>query len=60
MQAVYSSVQVRCLENIHMSLEHANQTGLGYSMTFIDDIAALRKQVSLSFVMQNVAFVTAN
>ena len=56
MQAVYSSVQVRSLENIHMSLEHANQTGLGCNMTFIDDITAFKKQVSLSFVIQNVSF----
>lgn len=45
MQAAYSSVQVRSLENIHMSSGHANQTELVYYMTFID-ITALRKQVS--------------
>ena len=38
MQASYSSVQVRSLENIHMSSGHANQTELVYYMTFVDDI----------------------
>ena len=53
MQAAYSSVQVRSLENIHMSSGHANQTELVYYMTFVDDITALRKQVSHFFFRQN-------
>ena len=49
MQAAYSSVQVRSLENIHMSSGHANQTELVYYKTLVDDITALRKQVSHFF-----------
>ena len=53
MQAAYSSVQVRRLENIHMSSGHANQTELVYYMTFVDENNSFEEGSFTFFLRQN-------
>ena len=58
MQAAYSSVQVRSLENIHMSSGHANQTELVYYMTFVDENNSF-EEGSFTFFWGKIVVVTS-